>query len=392
MKKATALTAVFTATVLLMSVGVGAQAIPTPEQLQAGRMILPSSATTGLPVRDGCSISMPIHIQSATRINVYIGDDSGLMASFEWSAQEPGDKTLTWRITRPMIGGGWIDLDLNGNPVSYRTFGYPNEVAVACQALAAKTPRPINCLNSKIFVAQGEDATTLRVKEYDATSGVNSTRASFVAAGAPWAGTDYTTRYNAIAYNDRDGYIYGLADAESGGVELVVVGDQGAVQRLGDVKGLPTDQSFRNNGAFLNGTYYFTSDYTNVVYSLDLNTLQATRISLSQTWEPADFVDIDGYLWGILDWDIYRLDVTTGQVSKFRIGNLIGGRSYGAGGAVFRYTNGDFGVISSDIGMETQIHISNPGDNNPTFSLVGQTQAPTSSRNDATSCGNRLYS
>lgn len=384
MRIAKALATTIAATMMLLSQGVAAQAVTDLGVPDEVRYIGPIS-------RNGCTVSLPITVKKPGVYIVSVWDEFKVLDSFKWEARTAGLETHTWQIkgvTENDHPGISFALDAaNGKSYGWRDYEYPDEVGFACAALNSGTAlKPIDCSTPKIFVAQGEDATTLKAKEYDAEAGVNTADASFAALGGPWTGTKQTTRYNAIAYNDQDGYIYGLADTANGGVDLVKVGDQGVVQVIGEVKGIPHDQSFRNNGSFLAGKYYFSTDFSNVIYSLDLKTLETTSISLSQTWEPSDFVEIDGFLWGIIGWRIYRLDVTTGKVSRFSIGNLIGGSSYGAGGAVFRYANGDFGVISSDTNAETQIHITNPASAKPTFSLVGQTSAPTSGRNDGTSC------
>lgn len=354
------------------------------------KVAMSESGTIGNPFRYGCAVSIPVTTTAPGSYAIVVWDDFKVLDTYQWDVSEPGLHTVAWQIkavARASTPG--VNFELYGGEDAFLDtyeYEYPDEVGTYCSNPANTTLKPIDCATPKIFVAQGENATALKVKDYLAGQGVNSPDATYAAWGSSWIGTDYTRRFNAIAYNNRDGFIYGLASAASGSADLVKIGDQGAVQVVGEVKGLPLDHAFSNNGTFNLGTYYFSTEAAKVIYSLDLETLQATAITLSQTWEPADFVQIEGYLWGINGTDMYRLDVRDGKVTVFSVGDLIGGRTYGSGGAVFRYNTGDFGVVSSDIGVETQIHITDPASDNPTFTLVGQTTAPTSGRNDATSC------
>lgn len=251
---------------------------------------------------------------------------------------------------------------------------------------AAPTMNPIDCIIPKLILSKGDDATQLMVKAYNFSTAAATKGTRFTAMGSPWEGNGFTRTYNAIAYNRSDGFIYALASRDLGGVDLLKIGDKGVVSIVGAVQGLPTELAFWNNGSFVNGKYYVAKDRGDAFYQIDLGTLNAVTIQLSQKWLPADSVQINGYLWGIFEQTMYRMYPGTGQVSTFDIGDLIGGRIYGAGGAVFRYTNGDFGVVSSKIGVETQIHIENPASDTPTFTKVAAVDSPTSTQIDGTSC------
>lgn len=250
----------------------------------------------------------------------------------------------------------------------------------AAVAETAPTVNPITCTTPTIFVAQGEGNTQLYSESYKTTGAI------FTEVGGKWAGNTKTTEYNAIAYRQADNFIYAISLASNNGAELLRIGENGAVQDIGTITGVPTNSQFWNNGAFVGDTYYVMSYMTQTLYSVNLDTLQATAIPLSAKWSPSDFTEIGGYLWGILDETMSRLNPTTGQVDNFPIKGLLGGLVYGAGGGVFTFGNGNFGVSSSDNGVVSQIAIGNATSANPTFTLLSQISGPTSQKNDGTAC------
>jgi uncharacterized repeat protein (TIGR01451 family) len=269
--------------------------------------------------------------------------------------------------------------------VKTRASGLPGAAVTAARAAASVPPPSFTCLTPTIFVAQGTTATQLYGETYVLGSAV------FTPIGAPWTGSNGTTRYNAIGFNTADRLIYGVSEVTSStNNDLLQIGSDGSVNDLGVITGLPTNAEFINNGAFFNGDFYIMSYNTQTVYKVDLATLVATAVPLSQVWSASDFTQIGNSLWGLSGSNFERLDPATGQVSYFpnTILSVTGGAGGGdsAGGAVFTFGNGNFGVSSSDTGVVSQVSISDPDSATPVITLVSQSPGPVSQRNDGASC------
>ena len=234
-------------------------------------------------------------------------------------------------------------------------------------------------------MAQGTTATQLYGETYALGHAV------FTPIGSPWTGSNGTTQYNAIGFNTADRLLYGVSEVTSStNNDLLQIGSDGSVNDLGVITGLPTNAEFINNGAFFNGDFYIMSYNKQTLYGVDVATLVATAIPLSQLWSASDFTQIGNSLWGLSGSNFERLDPATGQVSYFpnTILSVTGGTGGGdsAGGAVFTFGNGNFGISSSDTGVVSQVSISNPDSATPVITLVSQSPGPQSQRNDGASC------
>ncbi len=127
--------------------------------------------------------------------------------------------------------------------------------------------------------------------------------------------------YNALAYNEKDNYIYGLYYKE-----LFKISKTGKVMSLGEVTGLPDILASKQvyAGASYNGYYYVTGfgvDYDKV-YKIKLSDNDDERevedINLSTAVSIKDFsFSSDGkYLYGIADGGkLTKIDVNSGEVT-----------------------------------------------------------------------------
>lgn len=229
------------------------------------------------------------------------------------------------------------------------------------RAAEAPTIRPIDCALPTVFVAQGAP-TQLFAESYGVAG------ASLSALGGTYHGV-----YNAISYNQADGFLYGVSAVDRVPA-LVRVGADGATQDLGAVAGLPDDERFWNNGAFLKGALYVATSRTAELFKVDIATMTATRLALDRPWKPADLTAIGNHLWGVDGNRVYRVNPATGAVADFAFDGI--SRDDGAAGAAFTFGNGNLGIGSSINGSVSQIAIGADGSDTPTFRLVSQVPGP----------------
>lgn len=196
--------------------------------------------------------------------------------------------------------------------------------------------------------------------------------------------------YNAMGYNTNNDYIYALRRDTGFKTALQRIGQDGVVTGLGAVTGLPTPAgtNYYNQGTFGAGAsanllYVRTAATSNQMYAVDVTTLSATLITLSQPVPNlSDIVFIDGFVWGLHSDDVmYRIDPATGQVSSWNIGLGI----MQAFGAQWVYGNGNLGLSANGTGLVYQIAIDGSATASPTFSLVSVASGPSSQNNDGTS-------
>ncbi|KRC62467.1 hypothetical protein ASE14_01105 [Agromyces sp. Root81] len=249
---------------------------------------------------------------------------------------------------------------------------------------------PLDCLTPTIYVAQSENpdgsgSTQLYSETYELGKAV------FTEIGEPWAGrTGNGGRYNAIGFNADDRQLYGISGGyDLDGVstyDLLQIDEDGSVNNLGPLTGMPTNGAFINSGAFIGDDYYVGSFFSTELYRVDLANRTAQAVPLQAEFTVADFTPVGGYLWGTgQSGNIERLDPATGEVSSFSLNNVISGEDANAG-AAFTFGNGNFGISSSSTGVVTQLEIADPGSAAPTFTVVNQASGPKSQRNDGTSC------
>lgn len=255
---------------------------------------------------------------------------------------------------------------------------------------AAADAAPLDCLTPTIYVAQSENADgSGSTQLYSETYALGE--AVFTEIGDPWEGqAGNGGRYNAIGFNTEDRQLYGISGsytfAGSPTYDLLQIDEDGTVDNLGPLAGMPTNSAFVNTGAFIGGDYYVGSYFTSELYRVDIASRTVQTVQLGGEFSVADFTPVGGYLWGTSQsGTIERIDPVTGAVSSFSLNNVISGDDANAG-AAFTFGNGNFGISSSSTGVVTQLKITDPGSASPTFSVVSQAAGPKSQRNDGASC------
>lgn len=219
---------------------------------------------------------------------------------------------------------------------------------------------------------------------------LSKTGAPLVKVGGPWKGNGSTSRYNAMGFNQADGFAYALASAwGEGNRNLLRIDKKGTVLDLGPTSGpvrLPAN--FINSGTILDGRLLVSGTYEKAIYAVDLETRESTRIELTDTFRGADFTSLGNpnVLWTAHDGAVQRVDLTTGKVDTWRD---VLPTTVTRSGAVFAYSNGDLGV-SSDDGLLTRYEVRHPDSPNPDFEMVSQGPAPASPSADGTAIGENI--
>ncbi|SIN92125.1 DUF11 domain-containing protein [Agromyces cerinus] len=256
--------------------------------------------------------------------------------------------------------------------------------------VTAADAAPLDCLTPTAYVAQSENAdgsgsTQLYSETYELGKAV------FTEIGAPWGGQSGNGgRYNAIGFNTEDRQLYGISGsydlAGTSTYDLLQIDEDGTVNNLGPLVGMPTNGAFINAGAFIDGGYYVGSFYSSELYKIDVDTGAVLTIQLGNEFTVADFTPVGGFLWGTNQGGmIERIDPVSGSVTSFSLNNVISAEDANAG-AAFTFGNGNFGISSSSTGVVTQLAIGDPGAAAPTFTVVSQAAGPKSQRNDGASC------
>lgn len=121
---------------------------------------------------------------------------------------------------------------------------------------------------------------------------------------------------NAIGYNPLDNYIYGIEWDNSSGNELVRVASDGSSTVVGTVAGLPS-ANYTSGAISPTGQLYIRQGSTNnILYRIDIATLTATTITLSQSFSVQDMAWHNGALYAIVNGGgLARIDPATGATT-----------------------------------------------------------------------------
>lgn len=188
--------------------------------------------------------------------------------------------------------------------------------------------------------------------------------------------------YNALAFRESDQYLYAIR----GDGNLLKIGRGGVVEDLGDV-GLPAGNF--NQGTFGAGddadVYYVRSvEALGTVFVIDVEAGTSTTLDLSQNVpNVSDIVYVDGFLFGLINDNAWRIDAASGAVSPLAMGLGFGAATFGA---QWTYGNGDIGVSNNDTGNISRIAIDDPAAAARAFTRVFTVAGPTSSNNDGAAC------
>ena len=121
---------------------------------------------------------------------------------------------------------------------------------------------------------------------------------------------------NAIGYNPLDNYIYGIEWDNASGNELVRVASDGSSTVVGTVAGLPSG-NYTSGAISPTGQLYIREgSINNIVYRIDIATLTATAITLSQSFSVQDLAWHNGALYAIVNGGgLARIDPATGATT-----------------------------------------------------------------------------
>lgn len=194
-------------------------------------------------------------------------------------------------------------------------------------------------------------------------------------------------RYNGIAYDTTNNYLYGVIISGRPNTGDIIQID--ATGQATDT-GINTGGTHEDVGVFDsdNGEIYFGSSLpgANKLFVFNPATNATSTLKLSTAPRAADFAYSQGYLWGIGQNGIVRVDPTTGTVSSFTPPpTLLPGSTNPIYGAAWTYGNGNLGFSNDASGDIYQIAISNPSAASPTFSLISSQPGPANSNNDGAS-------
>ena len=209
-------------------------------------------------------------------------------------------------------------------------------------------------------------------------SGVQSAgQITFTNVGMPHTGATY----NAIGFNEADGFIYGVRSPAAAGqpAQIVRIGPAGGVTVI---KNAVVNSVVGAFGDVANRFYYASGTtlyWTNVAVPTGATgsialTGATSSIAPDMTW-------LNGYFWGLnADGVVNRINPVSGAVTTFTIPSLVG---TGIAGGAFTYGNGNLGFSFNDGGI-AQIRVTNPGSATPGLSVVSRIAGPSSGSNDAT--------
>jgi uncharacterized repeat protein (TIGR01451 family) len=269
----------------------------------------------------------------------------------------------------------------------------------------ATGPTPVSCTQATVFLAQATP-TVLEAETFDLGS----------PAGFSDVGTASGWKYNAIAYDSQDDFIYAASLNNDSSTfpsdHLLQIDSAGAVTDLGAFP----DELEGQTAGWVAATFDQTPDAADddVYYATDPGTVPssdlyelpivdgapgtATNLTLTEggkTVSPEifDITFADGYLWGLddgsNDTQIDRIDPATGDVTAVDQSVLPTGSAEDtlyAYGAAWTLGNGDIGFSNNDTGSIYTVAI-NDAAGTPTFSLVSASSGPTSpSNSDGTAC------
>ena len=241
------------------------------------------------------------------------------------------------------------------------------------------------CVVPTVFVATGNP--TILQQQYQNAGGSTFT---------PLGTNPGNWLYNAIAFNDEDGYLYAVSSAGGGHVagRLLRIDAAGEIANLGSITGIPTaDLANINIGAFDgDGNYWVANgNQSGTLYRVDLTTFAAVSPGQSAPVRSSDVTYADGYLWGVvnLTGQMQRFDVATGTVTTFPHSAspflATGTGNDAVYGAAWTYGNGNLGFDVNTGGI-VQVAIDDPGSASPTFTRVAAASGPASANNDGTAC------
>lgn len=183
--------------------------------------------------------------------------------------------------------------------------------------------------------------------------------------------------YNAMGYNQEDGYLYALGTAASNLSHLLRIDGTGAVTDLGIPAGLPVIATV--SGDFDTSGNLWVRPIWNVMYKIDVSAVTATPVPLSANPNGVDLVYIDGLFYMLDDTTLTVIDPATGVVTTTAVSGLPPSADYGAG-----WTDAEDELYFSQNNAGKIFKISNYNTANPSGAVA--ISGPVTGNNDGASC------
>ncbi len=237
-----------------------------------------------------------------------------------------------------------------------------------------------SCSVPSIFLAQLSPT-----QLYDSLYGAGKTTFSKIGKTHDWD-------YNAIGYDATDKYLYGISlptgDKGYPAGHLLQIGSAGDIADWGLVSGdAYLSRNGVHNGAFDDSGHFWvgdTGDKTVDEISLTAPPKVQRAVALKGSWAPSDFTFASGYLWGMAGdgtaVKVYRLDLSSGQVSSFLAPKGIA--STKVFGAAWTYGNGNLGFDANSTGALYEVSVAKASASRPTLALVSAYSGPVGNIND----------
>ena len=252
---------------------------------------------------------------------------------------------------------------------------------LGASAAAAAVGSPFSCKSEVDFLTQTHtDGEATKFYESEFKSGevvyneVNSASAA--------------STYNALGYDPTNDYLYSTElNVNPTGTPgtLFQIDNTGTATALGVIKGYPAESGGPADGAFdSEGNYWLTNgNGSQVAYEVNVSKIEVIKtVKLSKAWQPIDFSYYEGYMWGLAGTSIYRLNLSTGEVTTYA---APAGVESGNFGAAWTFSNGNLGFSNNATGGIFKIEVKNPA--TPTFALLAHYLGPVADQsNDGASC------
>ncbi len=267
----------------------------------------------------------------------------------------PSGGSVTFTVTATVAAG------TSGNLTNSASIAAPSGVsdtnAANNSASDTDTLQPnFGTCDARMFLSQGPDANTPTTLQLISTA-TNPFTYPVLGVG--------TVPYNAIGYNPLDNYLYGLRSGTGAGNIVVRVGPDGSTVEIGPVSGLPTNLNYLAGDISPTGVYYVKESAASTLYAINLSTLTATAIPLSQTFNSLDMAWIGGTLYSVAGGgQLYAINPATGTVTAIGSNSGLGafGALYGSPNGLYANNNTGSGFYQYDLatGVPTLIS-SSPG-------------------------------